>query len=76
MFRLKYISAGPVATPELATGQAFDEITHFAQISRRGLGYAKAAVSKNDSKKFEELRLKLVKYEEISQDLEKAFTVK
>ena len=70
VFRLKYISAGPVATPELATGQAFDEITHFAQISRRGLGYAKAAVSENDSKKFEELRLKLVKYEEISDRIE------
>ena len=34
VFRLKYISAGPVATPELATEQAFNEIMHFAQISR------------------------------------------
>lgn len=66
MFKLKYISAGPLATPELATEQAFDEIIHFAQISRRGLGYTKMIVGENDSDKFEELRLKLVKYEEIS----------
>ena len=69
-FRLKYISAGPVATPELATEQAFDEIIHFAQISRTGLGYAKLAISENDSNKFEELRAKLVKYEEISDRVE------
>ena len=69
-YRLKYISSGPVATPELATEQAFDEIIHFAQISRTGLGYAKLAISENDSNKFEELRAKLVKYEEISDRIE------
>ena len=70
VFRLKYISAGPVATPELATEQAFSEIMHFAQISRKGLGYAKQAVSESDSGKFETLRTKLVKYEEISDKIE------
>ena len=70
IFRLKYISAGPVATPELATEQAFDEIIHFAQISRRGLGYVKKAISEADVDKFEELRNKLVKYEEISDKVE------
>ena len=69
-FRLKYISAGPVATPELATNQAFDEIIHFAQISKKGLEYAKLAVQENDSNKFEEYRSKLVKYEEISDRIE------
>ena len=69
-FRLKYISAGPVATPELATEQAFDEIIHFAQISRKGLGYTKAAISESNPDKFEELRAKLVKYEEISDRIE------
>lgn len=68
-FRLKYISAGPLATPELAAEQAFDEIIHFAQISRNGLGYAKQAISA-DAKHFEELREKLVKYEEISDRIE------
>ena len=68
-FRLKYISAGPLATPELAAEQAFDEIIHFAQISRNGLGYAKQAISA-DAKQFDELREKLVKYEEISDRIE------
>lgn len=70
LYRLKYISAGPLATPELATEQAFDEIIHFAQISRNGLGYAKEAVQETDYDKFEELRGKLVKYEEISDRIE------
>ena len=70
VFRLKYISAGPLSTPELATEQAFDEIIHFAKISKNGLGYAKSALSETDSDKFEELRGKLVKYEEISDRIE------
>ena len=69
-FRLKYISAGPLATPELAADQAFDEIIHFAQISKNGLSYIKAAVKENDPDRFEELRGKLVKYEEISDRIE------
>ena len=69
-FRLKYIEAGPLATPELATEQAFSEIIHFAQISKNGLGYARAAINEADPDKFEELRGKLVKYEEISDRIE------
>ena len=69
-FRLKYISAGPLATPELAAEQAFDEIIHFAQISRNGLAYAKTAIGETNYDKFEELRGKLVKYEEISDRIE------
>ena len=68
-FRLKYISAGPLATPELAAEQAFDEIVHFAEISRNGLGYAKQAIAA-DAKHFDEFREKLVKYEEISDRIE------
>lgn len=69
-FRLKYISAGYLATPELASEQALDEIIHFAQISRNGLGYTKQAIEENDVDKFEELNKKLVKYEEISDRIE------
>ena len=66
IFRLKYISAGPLATPELATEQAFNEIIHFAQVSKKGLDYTKQAITESDADAFEQLRLKLVKYEEIS----------
>lgn len=69
-FRLKYISAGPLSTPELATEQAIKEIIHFAQISRNGLGYARAAIHEENPDNFEELRAKLVKYEEISDRIE------
>ena len=70
LFRLKYISAGPLSTPELSSDQAFNEIIHFAEISRRVTGYIKSAVSENNPDKFEELRGKLVKYEEISDRIE------
>ena len=69
-FRLKYISAGPLATPELASEQALEEIIHFAQISKNGLGYAKDAIAESATDKFDELRGKLVKYEEISDRIE------
>ena len=70
VFRLKYIEAGPLATPELATEQASNEIIHFAEISKRGLGYAREAINETNTDKFEELRGKLVKYEEISDRIE------
>ena len=66
IYRLKYINAGPLATPELATEQAIKEIIHFAQISRNGLGYVRDAINEKDRDKFDEYRAKLVKYEEIS----------
>ena len=70
VFRLKYISAGPLATPELSVEQAFNEIIHFANISKNGANYAKEAINNADTNKFEELRAKLVKYEEISDRVE------
>ena len=70
VFKLKYISAGPLATPELSVEQAFDEVIHFAQVSKNGAAYAKEAVAEPDADKFEELRDKLVKYEEISDRME------
>ena len=65
-FRLKYISAGHLATPELSVEQAFDEIIHFAKISKNGANYAKRAINDADDKEFKTLKEKLVKYEEIS----------
>ncbi len=70
VFELKYISAGPLATPELSVEQAFDEIIHCAQISKNGAAYAKEAINEATTDKFETLRGKLVKYEEISDRIE------
>ncbi|MBO5901531.1 MAG: Na/Pi cotransporter family protein [Alistipes sp.] len=69
-FRLKYITAGHLATPELSVEQAFDEIIHFAKISKSGAEYAKSAINDADTKDFETLKQKLVKYEEISDRIE------
>ena len=70
VFRLKYISAGPLTTPELSVGQAFEEIISFAKISKNGANYVQNAINEADTDKFEELRSKLVKYEEISDRIE------
>ena len=70
VFRLKYISAGHLATPELSVEQAFNEIIHFAKISKNGTNYAKSAINETDTDNFEALRGKLVKYEEISDRIE------
>ena len=69
-FKLKYINAGHLATAEMAIEQAMKEIVHFAEISKRGLGYVKSAINEQDADKFEEYREKLVKYEEISDRIE------
>lgn len=70
LYRLKYIKAGNMSTPELATEQAFNEIIHFAQISHNGLGYIRSAIEANKKEDFEFYREKLVKYEEISDRIE------
>ncbi len=69
-YKLKYINAGPIATPELALGQSMNEIVHFANISRKGLGYIQSAIEESKTEEFEKFRAKLVKYEEISDRIE------
>ena len=68
--RLKYINAGPMGTAELALGEAKNEIVHFAQICRNGLGYIRSAVNAAKEDEFEVYRKKLVKYEEIADRIE------
>ena len=70
VFKLKYISAGPLATPELSVEQAFNEVIHFAQISKNGAEYTKEAINETDNNKLNTLKEKLVKYEEISDRIE------
>ena len=70
VFKLKYISAGPLATPELSVEQAFNEVIHFAQISKNGAKYAQEAINETDNNKLNTLKEKLVKYEEISDRIE------
>ncbi len=70
VFRVKYISAGHTATAELSIGLAQKEVEHFANISRNGLDYIRAAIKAQNDSDFEIYRQKLVKYEEIADRIE------
>ena len=70
VFRLKYISGGPLSTAELSISEAEQEIIHFAEICRNGFGYIRQAVNEQDHEKFDELNKKLIKYEEITDRIE------
>ena len=70
VFRLKYISGGPLSTAELSISEAQQEIVHFAEICRNGFGYIRQAVNEQDPDKFDALNEKLIKYEEITDRIE------
>ena len=70
IFRLKYISGGPLSTAELSLQEAKQEIIHFAEICKNGFGYIKEAINANDPDAFDKLNDKLIKYEEITDRIE------
>ena len=70
MFRLKYISGGPLSTAELSIAEAQQEIIHFAEICRNGFGYIRKAINEQNPEKFDAINEKLVKYEEITDRIE------
>ena len=70
-FRLPYITGGPMSTAELSLAEANKEIIHFGEICYKGFGYIREAINEKDPERFEELRAKLVKYEEITDNIER-----
>ena len=70
VYRLKYISGGPLSTAELSIAEAQQEIVHLAEICRNGFGYIRQAINEQDSDKFDTLNEKLIKYEEITDRIE------
>ena len=70
VYRLKYISGGPLHTAELSLQEAKLELIHFAEICRNGFGYVREAINEQDQTKFDELNDKLIKYEEITDRIE------
>lgn len=70
-YTLRYISGGPVATPELGAQQAMHETINFATISQREVSLIRDAVDKIDTDGFEKIRERLVKYEVIADNIEK-----
>ena len=71
VYRLKYISGGPLSTAELSLEEANKEIIYFGEICYKGFGYIRNAINEQDADQFEELRAKLVKYEEITDNIER-----
>lgn len=69
-FRLKYISGGVLATPELSLGEARSEIVHFGQICYNGFDYIRQAINEQNQEKFNPINEKLVKYEDITDKIE------
>ncbi len=70
VFRLKYISGGPLSTAELSLNEAQQELVHFAEICRNGFGYIREAINEQDTDKFDKINDKLIKYEEITDRIE------
>ena len=70
VFRLKYISGGPLSTAELSIAEAQQEILHFAEICRNGFGYIRQAINEQNPDEFDKLNEKLIKYEEITDRIE------
>ena len=70
VFRLKYISGGPLSTAELSLQEAKLEIIHFAEICRNGFGYIRDAINETNPDEFDKINDKLIKYEEITDRIE------
>ena len=70
VFRLKYISGGPLSTAELSLQEAQEEIIHFAEICRNGFGYIRQAINEQNPEEFDKINEKLIKYEEITDRIE------
>lgn len=69
-YRLLYIEKGIQGTAELSLVEAKREIIHFGQICQQDFAYVREAIHAQDEEKFEPLREKLVKYEEITDRVE------
>lgn len=69
-FRLKYISGGVQGTAEVSLVEAREEIVHFGNICYKGFKYIREAINEQDITKFEPIKEKLVKYEDITDKIE------
>lgn len=70
VFRLQYIHGGPLNTAELSLKESQQEIIHFGEICRKGLGHIREAVNAGEEEVFDQCREKLNKYEEITDRIE------
>ena len=69
-FRLKYIGAGIMKTPEISVFQAQKEIEHFAVRMARVVNMVKELTHVSDDEAFQALYDRIAKYEQISDNME------
>lgn len=70
IYRLKYISGGPLSTAELSLEEAKQEIVHLSEICGRDLSFVRKAIAARDAEQFTKMDEKLAKYEEITDKIE------
>ena len=70
VFRLKFIQGGPLNTAELSLNEAKQELVHFGEICHKGFGYVSLSINEQDDEKADEYIEKLIKYEEITDQVE------
>ena len=70
-FRLKYIGSGNFTTGDLALNSAKMEVVRFGDICHRELGFIREAADATTEADFEKSNDKLIKYEEITDRIEK-----
>ena len=70
LFRLKYISGGPLGTAELSINEAGQEIANFGRICYKGFVHIREAIDAHMTATEDEKIDQLVKYEEITDNIE------
>ena len=70
IYKLKYISGGPLSTAELSLEEAKQEIIHLSEICWREVGFIREAIGAKDQEEFGKVNERLVKYEEITDKVE------
>ena len=69
-FRLHFITAGFMKTPELSVLEAQKEITSFSERMQRMFGMVRELLTEKDEQKFNKLFTRIEKYESISDNME------
>ena len=70
-YHLKFINAGKIATGDLALNSAKLEVVEFGRLCRKGLGHVRKAINATSLSEFEAEDKKLVRYEEITDNIER-----
>lgn len=71
VFRLKFIGGGALSTAELSLDEARQEINHFGEICHKGYNYIRLALNEEDEDRRNAALDKLVRYEEITDNMER-----